>query len=105
MNIIKKYWDSVYIYILLLIPGLCICAGTYWTICKLFGMYSNLSWTQIIPFDLSHLLYLSIGIYFISEDIFTLASYYQEDMQDTYFFPDDWNLEIAAEMERRLLND
>ena len=65
MNIIKKYWDSVYIYILLLIPGLCICAGTYWTICKLFGMYSNLSWTQIIPFDLSHLLYLSIGIYFI----------------------------------------
>lgn len=46
-----------------------------------------------------------IGIYFISEDIFTLASYYQEDMQDTYFFPDDWNLEIADEMERGLLND
>lgn len=46
-----------------------------------------------------------IGIYFISEDIFTLASYYQEDMQDTYFFPDDWNLEIAGEMERGVLND
>ena len=27
------------------------------------------------------------GIYFISEDIFTLASYYQEDLRDTYFLP------------------
>lgn len=30
----------------------------------------------------------SVGIYFISEDIFTLASYYLEDMRDTYFLPD-----------------
>ena len=28
-----------------------------------------------------------VGIYFISEDIFTLASYYREDMKDTDFFP------------------
>lgn len=28
------------------------------------------------------------GIYFISEDIFTLASYYQEDLRDTFFLPD-----------------
>lgn len=34
-----------------------------------------------------------IGIYFISEDIFTLASYYQEDMKDTFFLPcADWKL-------------
>jgi len=32
-----------------------------------------------------------IGIYFISEDIFTLASYYLEDLKDPYFFPtSDW---------------
>lgn len=31
-----------------------------------------------------------VGIYFISEDIYTLASYYQEDMQDTDFFPEGW---------------
>lgn len=32
-----------------------------------------------------------IGIYFISEDIFTLASYYMEDLKDPYFFPTtDW---------------
>ena len=34
-----------------------------------------------------------IGIYFISEDVFTLASYYQHDLHDTYMFPDDeWEL-------------
>ena len=34
-----------------------------------------------------------IGIYFISEDIFTLASYYQEDLRDTYFLPSpDWQI-------------
>ena len=29
-----------------------------------------------------------VGIYFISEDIFTLASYYQEDLRDPIFLPD-----------------
>ena len=34
-----------------------------------------------------------VGIYFISEDLFTLASYYQEDLRDTYFLPSpDWEL-------------
>lgn len=28
-----------------------------------------------------------IGIYFISEDLFTLASYYQDDLQETCFIP------------------
>ena len=30
-----------------------------------------------------------IGIYFVSEDIFTLASYYQHDLHDNEFFPDE----------------
>lgn len=34
-----------------------------------------------------------IGIYFISEDIYTLASYYQQDIKDTFFLPTkDWNV-------------
>jgi len=34
-----------------------------------------------------------IGIYFISEDVFTTASYYQEDLKDTFFLPSpDWKL-------------
>ena len=32
-----------------------------------------------------------VGIYFISEDIFTLASYYQEDLRDPLFLPDPEN--------------
>lgn len=31
-----------------------------------------------------------VGIYFISEDIFTLASYYREDMTDRHLLPEDW---------------
>lgn len=33
-----------------------------------------------------------VGIYFISEDIFTLASYYMEDMKDNDIFPEGWEL-------------
>lgn len=48
-----------------------------------------------------------VGIYFVSEDIFTLASYYMEDLHDNCFFPySDWKLlpdeENAA---RGVLND
>ena len=46
-----------------------------------------------------------VGIYFISEDIFTLASYYQEDMRDDGFFPKGWQCLPDDEPERRLLND
>ena len=46
-----------------------------------------------------------VGIYFISEDIFTLASYYKEDMKDTDFFPEGWTCLPDDESERRLLND
>ena len=54
-----------------------------------------------------------IGIYFISEDIFTLASYYMSDLKDTDFFPDpDWKIlpdnndeAIRLIESRRQLND
>lgn len=65
MNIIKKYWDSVYVYVLLLVPGLCMCAGLFWTVCKLMGLYSHLHWAQIVVFDCSQLIYLAIALYFI----------------------------------------
>lgn len=65
MNVIKKYWDSVYIYVLLLVPGMCMCAGTFWTICKMNGLYQELNWIQIIIFDFSQIVYLSIGLFFI----------------------------------------
>lgn len=45
-----------------------------------------------------------IGIYFISEDIFTLASYYQENLRNEDFLPDpDWNVfPTLEELENRL---
>lgn len=33
-----------------------------------------------------------VGIYFISEDIFTLASYYRDDLTDRKLFPNDWKI-------------
>ena len=43
-----------------------------------------------------------VGIYFISEDIFTLASYYQEDMRDTFFLPSpEWKLLPDSDDEMR----
>lgn len=48
-----------------------------------------------------------IGIYFISEDIFTLGSYYQDDLRDPFFLPSpDWQiLPDTEEEERGLLHD
>lgn len=47
-----------------------------------------------------------VGIYFVSEDLFTLASYYLEDMRDTFFFPSqDWVVLPDTPEERRALCD
>lgn len=46
-----------------------------------------------------------VGIYFVNEDIYTLASYYQDDMREKRFFPTpDWQmLPDDNEEERRVL--
>lgn len=47
-----------------------------------------------------------IGIYFISEDMFTLASYYMEDLHDDAFLPTpEWQLLPDDESERGMLHD
>lgn len=47
-----------------------------------------------------------IGIYFISEDLFTLASYYMNDLHDTEFFPgEDWQILPDDPQEKRMLPD
>ena len=33
-----------------------------------------------------------VGIYFISEDIFTMASYYRESLTDRAMLPEDWKV-------------
>lgn len=68
MNIIKKYWDSVYLYVLLLVPGFCMCAGLFWSVCKALGLYSHLPWLSILCFDLSQIIYLTIAILLIHKN-------------------------------------
>lgn len=44
-----------------------------------------------------------VGIYFVSEDIFTLASYYRSSLRDEGFFPsEDWS--ILPEPEQKALS-
>ena len=48
-----------------------------------------------------------VGIYFVSEDIYTMASYYQQDLHDPFFLPSpDWKiLPDDAMNESRWIND
>lgn len=40
-----------------------------------------------------------VGIYFISEDIFTLASYYSKDLRDEKLLPDGWEVMPKDELD------
>ena len=43
-----------------------------------------------------------VGIYFISEDLYTLASYYRDDLREPYFFPTpDWKILPDDELDMR----
>ncbi len=63
MNVLKKYWDAVYVYVLLFVPLLCSCAGTYWTIARIVGEYKDVEWYKFVIFDGSQVLYLLIAMF------------------------------------------
>lgn len=46
-----------------------------------------------------------IGIYFISEDIFTLASYHTKDLHETRFLPEGWQILPDDEEETQYLSE
>lgn len=62
---LDEYINKVYVLILLLVPGACQCAGLLYTIEKIVGVFPTVNWIALIIFDLTCLLYLSIGIYFV----------------------------------------
>ncbi len=68
MDAIKKYWNFAYIIILPLIPALCMCAGTFWTICKALNYYPEISWYAILFFDCSQIIYMIISLYIIFQN-------------------------------------
>ena len=62
---LDEYINKVYILILLIVPGACQCAGLLYTTEKIIGLYPTVSWLALIIFDLTCLIYLVIGIYFV----------------------------------------
>ncbi len=62
---LDEYINKVYILILLLVPGACQCAGLLYTTEKIIGLFPTVSWTALIIFDITCLIYLAIGIYFV----------------------------------------
>lgn len=65
MDIVKKYWDNLYLYLILYTPLSCMCAGAYYTLSWLQHVYPNLSFFWIAVFDITHFIYLCISLWFI----------------------------------------
>ena len=62
---LDEYINKVYVLILLLVPGACQCAGLLYTTEKILGLFPTVSWTALIIFDITCLIYMSIGIFFV----------------------------------------
>lgn len=65
LTAMDEYINKVYIMVLLLVPGACQCAGLVYTLEKALGWLPTVSWIAMILFDLTCLIYLAIGIFFI----------------------------------------
>lgn len=69
LSALDEYINKVYILVLLLVPGACECAGLAYTFSKIMGWLPTVSWIALIIFDLTCLIYLVIGIFFIKTGI------------------------------------
>ncbi len=65
LTALDEYINKVYVLVLLLIPGACQCAGIMYTFMKIMGWLPPVSWTALLIFDMTCLIYLGIGIYFV----------------------------------------
>lgn len=69
LTALEEYIKKVYCTVLLIVPGACQCAGLTFTVEKIIGWYPSVSLTALIIFDLTCLLYLMIGIFFVKTGI------------------------------------
>lgn len=69
LTALEEYIKKVYCLVLLIVPGACQCAGLTFTAEKIIGWYPTINWAAMIIFDLTCLLYLMIGIYFVKTGI------------------------------------
>lgn len=65
LSALDEYINKVYVLVLLLVPGACQCAGILYTFEKIMGWMPTVSWTALIIFDITCLIYLFTGIYFV----------------------------------------
>lgn len=69
LTALDEYIKKVYCLVLLIVPGACQCAGLTFTAEKVIGWYPTVSWPALIIFDITCLIYLMIGIYFVKTGI------------------------------------
>lgn len=69
LSALDEYINKVYILVLLFVPGACECAGLVYTFSKIMGWLPTVSWFTLIIFDITCLLYLAIGIFFVKTGI------------------------------------
>lgn len=65
LSALDEYINKVYKLVLILVPGACQCAGLAYTFEKIMGWLPSVSWTALLIFDGTCLVYLTIGIYFV----------------------------------------
>mgnify|MGYP001034876037 FL=1 len=65
LTVLDEYINKVYILVLLLIPGACQCASLAYTFEKAMGWLPTVNWITLLVFDVTCLIYLLIGIYFV----------------------------------------
>lgn len=65
LTAMDDYINRVYKLVLLLIPGACECAGLCYTFAKVINWIPEVSWTALIIFDITCIIYLGIGILLI----------------------------------------
>lgn len=65
LTALDVYINKVYTIVLLAVPGACQAAGILYSFEKFIGLFPTVSWPMLIVFDITCLLYLAIGIFFI----------------------------------------
>ena len=69
LSALDEYINKIYILVLLFVPGACECAGLAYTFSKIMGWLPTVNWIALIIFDITCLIYLAMGIFFIKTGI------------------------------------
>ena len=68
-TVIEEYTTNVFRFVMLIITGACLCAGTLFSTLKLMGYYKTVAWPALLIFVSTCILYFSIGLFFVKKGI------------------------------------